>query len=381
MTKCAYLRRWTFWAITAVTLGAFSTGVNHIPNPKTSLEDRRQSTFEPNSEEAQWLKPTRGIRGIFEDREGNLWFTSPDWACKYSPSARNAKNDGFTYFTEDWAGVVVSEFQEDSDGLLWMQSPLGIHSYDGNKFAKLADRNYDATDRWAKDDNDLWFGIDRGTEYSEDEGQYGVYRWHDGECTFLAFPEPPPGERHHFYPLTSGAMRGNDGMLWFGTFEAAFGFDGESFDIVGRKKMGRAGDPRDIGIRGYHLDSKGNLWMADNGAGVYVYDGDEVHHFTSIHGLTDEDTEGKSLHRSFSIAEDDDGIFWFGTVYSGIWRYEPSKTNPIGEGTFTNYSKEQGVVSDSIWTIYKTRSGELLFAGENPGAVYQFIGNSFERVF
>ena len=176
-------------------------------------------------------------------------------------------------------------------------------------------------------------------------------------------------------------MHGEDGTLWFGTFEAAFGFDGESWDIVGRTKMGRADDPRHIGIRGYHLDSSGNLWMADNGAGVYIYDGEKVVHFTAMHGMRDEDTDGNSLHRAFSIAEDEDGNYWIGTAYSGIWRYEPSAVDPIGEGTFTNYSAEQGCPSQNIWTIYKTRSGELLFAGEDPGAVYQFNGTSFDRAF
>jgi hypothetical protein len=135
------------------------------------------------------------------------------------------------------------------------------------------------------------------------------------------------------------------------------------------------------GIRGIFEDSKHNLWMADNGAGIYVYNGDTVVHFTAIHKLRDEDTEGNSLHRAFSIAEDKDGNFWFGTVYSGIWRYEPSETDPIGRGTFTNYDDEQGFPCQSVWTIYKTRSGELLFAAEDPGGVYRFNGKSFERAY
>lgn len=262
-----------------------------------------------------------------------------------------------------------------------MQNGNGIYSYDGNQFTLIANRDYGVRHQWDKADGDLWFGVDGGIEHSEEEGQWGVYRYHDGAFTFLAFPKPPTGERHHFYPLTSGAMHGKDGMLWFGTFEAAFGFNGESFDIVGRERMGRADEPRDIGIRGYHLDSKGNLWMADNGNGVYVYDGDTVVHFTAMHKLRDEDTDGSSLHRAFSIAEDNDGNFWFGTVYSGVWRYEPSDTDPIGKGTFTNYAAEQGLPCEVIWTIYKTRSGELLFAGDKPGGVYRFNGESFERVF
>lgn len=343
------------------------------------------SCAEPSSpastEGARFLKPTSGIRGIFEERDGKLWFTSPDWTCRFDPSAVDAENGGFTYFPPESAGVVIDRFKEDSEGRVWMQSTDGIHAYDGANFTPVSDRNFAAPDRWRKSDGDVWFGLDGSFAFSAEEGQWGVYRYHEGECTFLAFPEPPAGERHHFYPLTSEVMRGADGMLWFGTFNAAFGFDGESFDIVGRERMGRTDDPRDIGIRGYHLDSRGNLWMADNGAGVYVYDGDSVLHFTALHGLTDEDTEGNSLHRAFSIAEDNDGSIWIGSVYSGIWRYEPSISDPLGQGTFTNFDDEQGWPCENAWTIYKTRSGELLFAGEDPGGVYQFNGETFDRVY
>lgn len=262
-----------------------------------------------------------------------------------------------------------------------MQTADGFHICDGTRFTPIGDMECEAGLEWEKKDGDLWFGADRGGNFKRQEGQWGVYRLRDDECTFLAFPTPPTGERRRFYPLTSGAMHGKDGMLWFGTFNAAFGFNGKTFDVVGRERMGRTDDPRDIGIRGYHLDSRGNLWMADNGAGVYVYNGKMVVHFTAMHKLRDEDTDGNSLHRAFSITEDNDRNFWFGTVYSGVWRYEPSKTDPIGKGTFTNYAAEQGCTCEVVWTIYKARSGELLFACDNPGGVYRFNGESFERVF
>ncbi len=329
----------------------------------------------------RFLKPVSDIRGIFEDSKGNLWFTSTEWVCRYDPSAREADDGGFTYFTQDEAGGILGGFQEDFEGRLLRQDANGISVFDGNKFTPINNVNFDARYQWEKRDGDLWFGVDQGVAFSEEEGQWGVYRYRDGACTFLAFPEAPPGERHRFYTLTSEAMHAKDGMLWFGTFNAAFGFDGESFDIVGRERMGRADDPQDIGIRGYHLDSQGNLWMADNGAGIYVYDGESVVHFTAMHNLRDVDTDGNSLHRAFSIAQDKDGNFWFGTVYSGIWRYQPSASDPIGKGSFTNYDDEQGFPCENTWTIYTTRSGELLFAGENPGGVYRFNGDSFERIF
>lgn len=175
-------------------------------------------------------------------------------------------------------------------------------------------------------------------------------------------------------------MHGNAGKLWFGTWEAAFGYDGESFDIIGRDRMGRADEPRDVGIRGYHMDSRGILWIADNGKGVYAYDGKEVVHFTAVHKLRSEDVDGNSLDRAFAISEDDDGNLWLGTAYSGVWRYAPSKTDPIRKGTFTNFTKEHGMPCEGIRKIYKTRSGEMLFVGD-PYGVYRFDGTSFKRAF
>jgi hypothetical protein len=54
--------------------------------------------------------------------------------------------------------------------------------------------------------------------------------------------------------------------------------------------------------------------------------------------------------------------------------------NPKTEG-FKNYSIDDGVKSENIWTIYKTSKGELLFAGESPGAVYKFNGENFDRLY
>jgi hypothetical protein len=329
----------------------------------------------------QFLKPTSGIRGIFEDKQGNLWFNSPDWTCKFDPSERDTESGGYTYYSQDTPGIVVGSLQEDSAGRVWMQNGDGIHLYDGKEFTAITNRNYEAKHEWAKSKGDVWFGLDAGLSFSEAEGQWGVYRYHDGECTFLAFPEPPAGERARFYPLTSPAMQAKNGTVWFGTFNAAFGFDGESFDIIGRERMGLLNDERHIGIRGYHLDSKDRLWMADNGAGVFVYDGEKVVHFTALHGLEAGDVEGNTLHRSFSIAEDADGSIWIGAAYSGIWRYQPSEDDPIGKGTFTNYDDAQGWPCENAWTIYTTRDGELLFAGEEPGGVYRFNGEGFERAY
>ena len=120
-------------------------------------------------------------------------------------------------------------------------------------------------------------------------------------------------------------------------------------------------------------DSKGNLWIGNNGIGVLKYDGKKVIDFTAQQKLKKEDTKGNSLERIFSIGEDTLGNIWFGTVEFGAWRYDGHSVK--------NFTKEHGLESKFIWTIYKSKQGELWFGGADPSGVYRFKGNSFERIY
>ncbi len=126
-------------------------------------------------------------------------------------------------------------------------------------------------------------------------------------------------------------------------------------------------------------DSKGNLWIGNNsggspigGIGVLKYDGKKFIHFTKQHQLRKEDTKGNSLDRVFSIGEDTLGNIWFGTVASGVWRYDGH--------TMKNFTQKDGLDGDFTWIIYKSKAGELWFGG-GPNGVYRFNGKSFERKY
>jgi ligand-binding sensor domain-containing protein len=120
-------------------------------------------------------------------------------------------------------------------------------------------------------------------------------------------------------------------------------------------------------------DSKGNLWIGNNGIGVLKYDGKKVVNFTDQQKLKKEDTDGNSLDRIFSIGEDDSGNIWFGTVEFGVWRYNGNSVK--------NFTKEDGLDSRHIWEIYQSKQGELWLGGANPSGVFRFNGKSFERIY
>lgn len=321
---------------------------------------------EPQVDSSLWLKPSPGIRSILQDSKGNLWFGSTEWVCRYDGNT-------FTYFDEEGEPCGKGgTIQEDKNGTIWIQAGSKLCSFDGEGFSPYKLEQVEPSEQWEVAPNDLWFhrGLERSANWEE---KPGAYRYHEGKFTYLNFPVPNGEDADFKYRLSCGPFIGNDGTIWFGTMEAVIGFKDGAFTILGREEMGRKDDPNQVGIRGLYEDSKGRLWIADNGSGLFVFEGDTIVNFTKLHHLGQGDQVGPTLHRAFSISEDKDGNMWFGTVYSGIWRFDGT--------TLSNYGEKEGVVSENIWTIYKTPKGELLFAGERPGAVYQFNGQSFDRVF
>lgn len=315
----------------------------------------------------KWLIPTRGIRSILEDSKGNLWFTSSDYVCKYN-------GETFRYFTKADGLDIVGVVHEDQNGIIWVEDGFNIYQYDGKRFTLYKLLSNSLPNKGEIDGNNIWF--QKGVIQSDTATfEPGAIRFNQGVFQFYPFPVSQSEDIKFTYFPTTKAVINKDSTVWFGTMEKVFGFKNGSFISLGREEMSRQNDSRQMGIRGVFADSKGNIWIADNGAGVFVYDGEKLVNFTKEHHLDKGDQAGNTLHRAFSIAEDTLGNIWIGTVYSGVWKYNPNTQK------FLNYTKTDGVDSENIWTIYKTKKGELLFAGETPGAVYKFNGKSLERAF
>lgn len=297
------------------------------------------SAPEANKKEAkidttQWLKETRGIRDILEDKKGNLWFSSTDYVAKFDGRAMH-------YFSQDDGLNIVGNLHEDKNGAIWIENGFKVFRYNGKRFKTEKFQNNHVSD---VDENSIW--LQRGlnptdTLYKEP----GLYNLNSKKTAFIPFPITKDDNNKYLYYPTTKAYMGVNGIVWAGSMEKVFGLINNSFITIGREEMGRQKDNRQMGIRGIFVDSKGKLWIADNGAGIFVYDGKGTLNFTEKHNLDKGDIDGNTLHRAFSIAEDSLGNMWFGTVYSGIWMYNP-KTDE-----FKNYTSDDGVKSDHIWTI------------------------------
>jgi hypothetical protein len=105
-------------------------------------------------------------------------------------------------------------------------------------------------------------------------------------------------------------------------------------------------------------DRQGNIWLA-SWEGVFRYDGKS---FTNI-------TNGVSSARFFSILEDRNGNFWFGSIGSGVYYYDGK--------SFQNFTTKDGLINNEITCIYEDKTGNIWF-GVN-GGVSRYNGKSFRN--
>ena len=332
---------------------------------KSTVKETNKSELEATSK-TDTLKFNSGIRSIFQDSKGNYWFGSNrEGVARYN-------GHSFTYFSinEGLTDNQIHSIQEDNNGIIWFETQNGVSSYDGKS---IQDETRGIAENskveWMKSDHDLWFsaGI-----------KEGVYRYDGSVLNYLAFPNPKKINSNNFYVVTS-ISKGKNNMIWFGTYAGVFGYNGKEFKIINDETLGLNIEVEPLHIRSILEDSKGRLWIGNNGIGVLLKEGNSTINFSDKNKLI-HPTSGKkgdksmpgTLEHVFTIAEDSKGNIWFGDRDAGIWKYDGIK--------MTNYTKKDGLTNDNALSIFEDDKSELWFGMED-GKVYKFNGISFERPF
>lgn len=316
------------------------------------------------------LKFKSGIRSMMQDRKGNYWFGShQEGACKY-----DGKN--FTYYTTEngLCGNQVIYIKEDETGLIWFGTSSGVCCFDGNKI--IADRNGDPADiygydpyaEWSINKTDIWFP---GKHQNE------LIRIDNGKIQTIKYPMRIPAKGEQVDHGITGFSKSKNGGLWIANYSGYSYYDGTTFQFINDSAMHYDGKSRYMHVRSILEDSKGRLWIGNNGIGVQLKEKDSVIHFSEKHHLLKgeifgmKSPEGTLMH-VFAIKEDSKGNIWFGDRDTGAWRFDGTEMK--------NFMLGSTLSSQHIWDIYEDKNGNLLFASGERG-VYKFNGNGFDRVF
>ncbi|MEM7040151.1 MAG: two-component regulator propeller domain-containing protein, partial [Bacteroidota bacterium] len=192
--------------------------------------------------------------------------------------------------------------------------------------------------------------------------------------------------RHHQRKQRLLCNRYFKGEKWhgIGTYAGIFGYDGKAFVIINDKTLGLKSETGELHIRSILEDSKGRLWIGNNGIGVLLKEGDKITNFSQdqhlIHPTSSKRATPERGNRSrpgtlehvFTIYEDGKGNIWFGDRDAGIWKYDGN--------SMTNYTQKDGLTDDFAQSIFEDKNGELWF-GMGNGHVFKFNGKTFEKQF
>jgi ligand-binding sensor domain-containing protein len=337
-------------------------------------ENKKSDKETDNSEfvrisENDTLKLTSGIRAIFQDSKGNYWFGSHNEGV----SVYDGKLFKYITTNDGLPNNQIRSIQEDENGIIWIVTANGVCSYNGLKITNYPTEIGNPKLDWNSTKGNLWF-------YAGEED--GINRFDGKEMHYLIFPKPKDINPNNSFGLT-GISKDKNEKLWIATYSALFSYDGKKVDIYEEKKLNLKNDEL-IHIRSVLADSKGRIWIGNNGIGVILIKGGTITHFSKEHGKliptnefiyntrNNQTEKNTGIQSVFAIEEDSEGNIWFGDRDSGVWKYDGK--------ALKNYSIDKSLSTQMTWSIYKDNQGNLLF-GMADGGVYQFNGKTFDKRF
>ena len=317
-----------------------------------------------NSSKTNTLKFTSRIRSILQDSEGNYWLGShQEGVCLFDGKS-------FEYFTtnEGLPDNQIRSIQEDENGNIWFGTANGVSSYNDGSFTNYTTKAYNPNLKLENTDSYSWFNAGINSGINQFDGK---------NLNYLPFPIPKDKNLNNSYGVT-GISKGKDGRVWIATYSALFNFDGKTINVFDKSKLALK-ESEMLHIRSVFADSKGRIWVGNNGIGVLLLQENSTINFSDKNELihTNSSKNGNAspvgtLEHVFTIEEDSEGNIWFGDRDTGPWKFD-------GE-TMTNYIIDTKLSTQMILEIYEDNNKNLLFTVED-GGVYKFNGKSFDKLF
>lgn len=268
----------------------------------------------------------------------------------------------------------IRGIQEDKAGNIYFTTYEGISKFDGQAFTTLDVSASSAPTDWKLQPDDLWFAG------AQDAGV--VYRYDGQSLHRLEFPKTKAGDVHlaehprtkypnvKYSPYDVFSMfKDSKGNLWFGT--AILGvcrYDGQSFTWLAESEL-RNGS---FGTRSIIEDKDGRFWFCNT---LHRYDVDlsdsAKPRFMKVDGIHDvNDPKRKPFGGIMSSTMDRTGALWMATYGDGVWRYDGKSV--------THYPVKDGDKAITLFTIHKDNQG-VMWLGTHSAGAYKLNGKTFEK--
>jgi len=265
----------------------------------------------------------------------------------------------------------VQHIWEDSKGVLWISSNNGLFQFNGKNWIKFVQPNtegYVAESFLEDSQGRIWIAYEKLNKFN-DVGVINVStidalldmyldgRWYEFPLDIGGTKAMNTGEYSSYF---TSLFEDSGGMIWAGTLEGAYCFDGVQWYEYIEKDIG------DDVVLFLTRDSKENIW-AGTEESLAKYNGTGWEVFKKRDGLG-----GNIIYDFF---EDDQGRYWASTRkdlwFTGLSLYENKK--------WKNFKSENNLPSGTITNIMNYGSDGLLASSENGIAI--FDGKNWENLF
>ncbi len=360
-----------------------------------------------------------GVTSLYEDRDGVLWIGTMERGLL----KLNRERKSFSRYTQEpnnpsgLPNNQVPSLFGDAEGVLWIGTAGGLISFlekpfsfvnytrqDGNQ------QNIGSTVAWsvlADSQGFIWIGAGALTRLDRRTGKFNSYH-HD-----------PRDPRSIADGKFSSMIEDRSGILWFGTYGGGLSRSdrgtGRFFTYRHESKH-----PESLSsdlVLSLLEDRHGSLWVGTQLGGLNRFDPVTRRFISWLHDPND--PHSLSHNNVSAIFEDRDGILWLGTP-DGLNRFDPrteqfrvyrhdaqdprslsqNKVNAIWEdrngtlwvgtgnglnqmdrglGSFTSFTKRDGLPDSSIQSIQEDGQGRLWLATNNGLSRFQPQSRSFRN--
>lgn len=313
--------------------------------------------------------PQSQVYSIFQDSRGYIWFTTNGGGV--------VRFDGHNFDPlEEISDApklhVVNRMIEDRAGVIWFASATGLVRYDGNEVTVYTAQNglnhNRVLDVIEDVQGNLWLGTMNGltlfdgnsfVHYTDEHGllHNGVHALHVDQAGTLWIGTEKGVNYFDGQLKTLDALEGvyirdietdEDGLLWFATEEGLYCYDQEQLDHFTTKD-----GLSDNLVHTLMLDHEGLLWIGTQ-VGLSLFNGNELHAYR---------TGEFDYNPVWSIFEDHEGSFWFGIAGMGVFQKSKSP--------FTHLSVKHGLVNPIVWNIEQENDSTMWFATHQGISKYQ----------
>lgn len=274
--------------------------------------------------------PDDNVHCLLRDERDVLWLGTSKGICRYD-------GEKFTSFGDEGPGkkTILSLYQEPNTARIWMGTEDGVYLHENNKFTFF---NFPA-------------GINSAvTAISKDQqgrilagSTDGLLRLENGH---FALVFTPAGIE---MPAVNAMLTDRNGITWIGANNGLFSFDGNTFTAYNV-----SADANGSIIGCLYIDYESSLWLGTH-KGFFRFRGNGFASYGPQDGLTS--------NFIFGITKDKEGNIWACSQNKGVFKYDTEGANG---NAFTPITKSKGLASDVTYSAITMPSGEV-FIGTDRG--------------